>query len=202
MQKRIFEPFFSTRRGNGHSGMGLPSVYGIVKNHDGGIHMESVPGEGSVFRIYLPAAAHRETGASYSPAGPSPRGTETVLIVDDEPEIREVGSELLSALGYRTITAEDGEVACRIYRERGREIRLVLLDIIMPRMGGRETFRALRKLTPGLPVLLSSGYSVDGLAQEILDEGANGFIQKPYGMSELARKIRGVLDAGQAGTGA
>ena len=131
-----------------------------------------------------------------------------ILIVDDEPEIREVGSMLLSALGYRTITAEDGDVACRIFRERSREIRLVLLDIIMPRMGGRETFRALRKMAPNLPVLLSSGYSVEGLAQKILDEGANGFIQKPYSLSELAGTIRGILDAvrpgpvDQAGTGA
>jgi CheY-like chemotaxis protein len=141
-------------------------------------------------------------------AGTSPGGTETILIVDDEPEIRDMGTELLTALGYRTIVAEDGEVACRIFRERGKEIRLVLLDIIMPKMGGRETFRTLRKLAPGLPVLLSSGYSVEGLAQKILDEGANGFIRKPYGLPELARMIRSILDtvrpnvSDQAGTGA
>lgn len=208
IQKRIFEPFFTTRREKGCAGMGLPMVYGVVKNHGGGIHVESAPGKGSLFRIHLPLAA-REEGQPESPAaGTYPGGTETILIVDDEPEIRDMGTELLTALGYRTIAAEDGEVACRIFRERGKEIRLVLLDIIMPKMGGRETFRTLRKLAPGLPVLLSSGYSVEGLAQKILDEGANGFIQKPYGLPELARMIRSILDtvrpnvSDQAGTGA
>jgi len=208
VRKLIFEPFFTTRREKGHSGMGLPSVYGIVKNHHGGIHVESVPGEGSVFRIYLPGAAQKEIPAPPPPAETYPKGTETILIVDDEPVIREMGSELLGALGYRTIPAEDGEAACRIFQEHRGEIGLVLLDIIMPKMGGKETFRALRKLSPGLPVLLSSGYSVEGLAQEILEEGANGFIQKPYGLPELARTIRRILDAarspltGQTGTGA
>ncbi|MBI5342033.1 MAG: PAS domain S-box protein [Deltaproteobacteria bacterium] len=208
VQHRIFEPFFTTKKGNGHSGMGLPSVYGIVKNHNGGIHVESTPGEGSVFRIYLPAAALGEIEGVKFPGEPLPRGTETILIVDDEPEIREVGCELLSALGYRPIAAEDGEDACRVFREKGGEIRLVLLDIVMPKMGGRETFRELRKMAPGLPVLLSSGYSVEGLAREILDEGANGFLHKPYGLPELARTIRRILDEGwpelpfQTGTGA
>ncbi|MDA8123390.1 MAG: MEDS domain-containing protein [Deltaproteobacteria bacterium] len=208
IQKRIFEPFFTTRREKGCAGMGLPMVYGVVKNHGGGIHVESAPGKGSLFRIHLPLAS-REQGRPGSPdAGFCPRGTETILIVDDEPEIRDMGTELLTALGYRTIVAEDGEVACRIFRERGGEIDLVLLDIIMPKMGGRETFHTLRKLAPGLPVLLSSGYSVEGLAQKILDEGANGFIQKPYGLQEISRMIRSILDtvgpdaSGQAGTGA
>ncbi len=141
-------------------------------------------------------------------AGAYPKGAETIFIVDDEPVIREMGEELLTALGYRTIVAEDGETACRIFRQRGKEISLVLLDVIMPKMGGRETFHTLRKLAPGLPVLLSSGYSVEGLAQKILDEGANGFIRKPYGLQEISRMIRSILDktrpnaSGQAGTGA
>jgi len=186
--------------------MGLPNVYGIVKNHHGGIHVESVPGGGSLFRIYLPEALQKDAALEKSPAGTHPGGAETILIVDDEPDIREMDSQLLSALGYRTITAEDGEVASRIFRERGREIGLVLLDIIMPRMGGKGTFRTLRQMAPALPVLLTSGYTVEGLAQEILNEGANGFIQKPYRLSELAGTIREILDksasAGQAGRGA
>jgi len=205
IRKRIFEPFFTTRREKGCAGLGLPMVYGVVKNHGGGIHVESAPGKGSLFRIHLPLAA-REEGQSENPAAIYPRGTETILIVDDEPEIRDMGTELLTALGYRTIVAEDGEVACRIFRERGKEISLVLLDIIMPKMGGRDTFHTLRKLAPGLPVLLSSGYPVEGLAQKILDEGANGFIQKPYGLTEIAKMIRSILDtvrpnaSDQAGT--
>ncbi len=208
VRKRIFDPFFTTRKEKGRAGMGLPMVYGIVKNHNGGIHVESAPGKGTSVRIHLPLEISGEKAAE-KPADTSYRGgTETILIVDDEPEIREMGEELLGALGYRTILAENGEVACRIFREQGREIRLVLLDIIMPKMGGRETFHNLRKLSPNLPVLLSSGYSVEGLAQKILDEGANGFIQKPYGLPELARMVRGILDAaeqdppGQTGTGA
>lgn len=208
VQKRIFEPFFTTRREIGCAGMGLPMVYGIVKTHGGGIHVESAPGKGSLFRIYLPVLTRTEGVATHGEVGACPGGTETILIVDDEPEIREMGSQLLTALGYGTIVAEDGEVACRIFRERGEEIRLVLLDIIMPKMGGRETFHNLRRLRPGVPVLLSSGYSVEGLAQKILDEGANGFIQKPYGLPDLARMIRAILDtvrpslSNHAGTGA
>jgi CheY-like chemotaxis protein len=197
VQKRIFEPFFTTWRDTGHAGMGLSSVYGIVKNHDGGIHVETSPGQGSRFRIYLPRAASESAAADPPPAADYPKGTETILVVDDEPEIREMGNELLGALGYRTLSAGDGEAACRIFRERLREIDLVLLDIVMPRMGGQETFRELRKLSPGIPVLLSSGYSVEEVAREILREGANGFLQKPYGLSELAKKVRGILDAGR-----
>ncbi|MBI5420665.1 MAG: PAS domain S-box protein [Deltaproteobacteria bacterium] len=202
VRKHIFEPFFTTRREKGYSGMGLPMVYGIVKNHKGGIHVESAPGAGSAFRIYLPATESKEIPKALTPAEPYPKGTEKILIVDDEPEIREMGCALLRTLGYRTLVAEDGAAACRLFREGGEAIDLVLLDIMMPKMGGRETFRELRRLAPGLPVLLSSGYTVEGLAQEILNEGANGFIQKPYGLSELARTIRRILDAGQTATGA
>ena len=119
-----------------------------------------------------------------------------------------MGCELLSALGYGTIAAENGEAACRIFKEKGTEIRLVLLDIVMPGMGGKETFRELRKMAPGLPVLLSSGYSVEGLTREILEEGADGFLQKPYGLGELAKTVRRILDGGRrdppgyTGTGA
>jgi PAS domain S-box-containing protein len=194
VRQRIFEPFFSTRRTRGRPGLGLAMVYGVVKSHSGGIHVDSTPGRGSTFRIFLPAE-------------PYPRGSETILVVDDEPAVRDMCEALLSALGYRAIPAEDGEAACHIYRERGGEIDLILLDLVMPRMGGRETFHALRGMDPGVRVLLSSGYAQQGAAQEILDGGARGFLQKPYGISELARTIRGILDADkegayQRGTGA
>ena len=194
-QRLIFDPFYTTNRDKGRAGMGLPMAYGIVKNHSGGIHVESAPGKGSVFRVYLPAVPRLAPSAQDAEAGPYPKGTGTVLLVDDEPALREMGESMLQALGYRTCTAEDGEAACRLFRERKDEIDLVLLDIIMPRMGGRETFRELRRMKPGIPVLLSSGYSVEGVVQELLAEGANGFLPKPYGLSQAARAIRKVLSA-------
>jgi CheY-like chemotaxis protein len=171
-------------------------AYGIVKNHSGGISVESAPGKGTLFRVYLPAVAHRASSAPDAETGPYPKGTETVLLVDDEPALREMGESMLQALGYRTYAVEDGEAACRLFRERKGEIDLVLLDIIMPRMGGREAFRELRRMKPGIPVLLSSGYSMEGVVQEMLAEGANGFLPKPYGLSQVARAIRKVLSAG------
>jgi len=195
VRQRIFEPFYTTRQEIGRTGMGLAMVYGIVKNHAGGIEVESSPGQGSTFRIHLPVTARRESRKAERPAEAFPKGVGTILVVDDEAGIRDMANELLSSLGYATLLAEDGEAACRIFRERGGEIDLVLLDIIMPKMGGKETFEALRALSPSLPILLSSGYTVEGMAQEILDKGADGFLQKPYSLSELARAVRGILDS-------
>jgi len=178
--------------------MGLPMAYGIVKNHSGGIHVESSPGEGSLFRIYLPAAASPAVAAPEPAGDPYPKGTETALLVDDEPALREMAESMLGALGYRTFVAADGEAACRLFREHAEEIDFVILDIIMPKMGGREAFREMRRLKPGIPVLLSSGYSVEGLVQEILAEGANDFLPKPYGLSQIARTIRRMLSPADA----
>ncbi len=195
IRQRIFEPFYTTRRDIGRTGMGLPMVYGTVKSHGGGIEVESAPGRGSTFRIYLPVTAPRQVRRPELPAEPLARGAGTILIVDDEPSIREMARDLLSSLGYDTLVAEDGEVACRIFREREGRITLVLLDIVMPRMGGKETFEALRALAPSLPIVLSSGYTPDRLTRELLDKGADGFLQKPYSLSELARAVRKALDA-------
>ena len=191
--EHIFDPFYTTRRDRGRAGMGLSMAYGVVKNHSGGIHVESAPGEGSLFRIYLPAVSSPAAALPEAAGGPYPKGTETVLLVDDEPALREMAESMLAALGYRTFVAEDGEAACRIFREHAGEIDLVILDIIMPKMGGREAFREMRRLKPKIPVLLSSGYSVEGLVRQILAEGADGFLPKPYGLSQVARAIRRVL---------
>jgi len=115
--------------------------------------------------------------------------------VDDEPALREMAESMLQALGYRTFAAEDGEAACRLFRERSGEIDLVLLDIVMPKMGGPGAYRALREMKPGIPVLLSSGYSVEEVVQEILAEGANGFLPKPYGLSQIARAVRKAISS-------
>ncbi len=194
-RQRIFEPFYTTRREMGRSGMGLPTVYGIVKSHAGAIEVESAPGRGAAFRIYLPVTARRKVRRPAPAVEPLARGAGTILIVDDEASIREMARDLLTSLGYDTLVAEDGEVACRIFRERRGGIALVLLDIVMPRMGGKETFETLRSLSPSLPILLSSGYMPEGDAQELLARGADGFIQKPYSLSELAAAVRRALDA-------
>ncbi len=199
VRERIFEPFYTTRQEIGRAGLGLPMIYGVVKNHSGGIEVESAPGQGATFRLFLPAAAQPAARRGEVAAEPLPKGAGTILVVDDEPGIREMARDLLSSLGYDTLLAEDGDVACRVFRENEGKVDLVLLDIVMPRMGGKETFEALRALAPSLPVLLSSGYTVDGLAQEILDKGANAFIQKPYSLTELAQAVRGVLDSRLAG---
>jgi PAS domain S-box-containing protein len=195
VQRHIFDPFYTTHRDRGRAGMGLPMAYGIVKSHSGGIRVESAPGEGTRIRVYLPAASRRASPSPDAETDPYPKGTETVLLVEDEPALREMGESMLQALGYRTCAAEDGEAACRLFSERKDEIALVVLDIVMPRMGGREAFREMRRMKPGIPVLLSSGYSMEGVVQEMLAEGANGFLPKPYGLSQVARAIRKALSA-------
>lgn len=199
VKQRLFEPFFTTKREEGQTGMGLPMVYGIVKNHNGGIHVESSPGRGACFTVRFPASKRSRRIRPPVPQESAAAGTGTILLVDDEPSIRDMGKELLTALGYDVLLAEDGEAACRIFAEHREKIALVLLDIVMPKMGGKEAFASLRTMAPRIPVLLSSGYTVEGVAQEILDEGADGFIQKPYRMSDLARIIHSILDSSSSG---
>ena len=195
-QTRIFEPFFSTKKerlGEKHSGLGLSMVYGIVRSHGGAIHVYSEPGVGTTFKVYLPATkravvekkAERET-----PVG----GEETILVVDDEKIIRDLVKRLLSNASYTVLLAESGAEAVEIYREQGDKIDLVILDIIMPEMGGQETYERLREIDPNVKVLLSSGYSQNGQAQEILEAGVQGFLQKPYDLSQVLYKVREVLD--------
>ena len=188
----IFEPFFTTKEIGRGTGLGLASFYGIIKGHGGYIDVESRIGEGTTFRIYIPAS-EKKVQKVYITSEEIVKGTGTVLLVDDEKVILEVGRELLEAIGYRVLTAGSGKEAIEVYRKNQNEIDMVLLDIIMPAMGGGEVFDSIKEINPGIKVLISSGYSIDGRANEILNRGCNGFIQKPFSMSELSEKIKEIL---------
>ena len=192
--QRIFEPFYTTKEQGKGTGLGLSMVYGVVKNHGGHVHVYSEPGEGSTFRIYLPISGEPEVEESVIKEKLR-GGSELILVVDDEEPIRSLAKEILEEFGYRVLLAEDGEKATEIYGNRSEEIALVILDMIMPNMGGRETFAELKKLDPKIKAVLSTGYSRDGKAQEILDEGMMGYIQKPYQVDALLSKVRSVLDS-------
>jgi len=192
-QARIFEPFFTTKELGRGTGLGLASVYGIIRNHGGFIQVESEPGIGTSFMIYLPASerpCERETRSESEIR----TGRGTVLLIDDEEMILDIGSEMLASLGYTVLTAAGGRAGLRLYERRKDEIDLVILDMVMPELGGRETFEALKRSNGSIKVVLSSGYSLDGQAQEIMQGGCKGFIQKPFNLAELSRKIREILE--------
>jgi two-component system cell cycle sensor histidine kinase/response regulator CckA len=191
--ERIFEPFFTTKGLARGTGLGLASVYGMVKAHSGYIDVDSRRGKGTTVSIYLPAS-QQEVPGSPPTAWRLERGQETLLLVDDEAMVLEVSQELLEMLGYTVIPARGGREALELYRVQRDEIDMVIIDLIMPDMGGGETYDQLRELNPQVKVLLSSGYSIDGQASEILKRGCDGFIQKPFEARELSQRIREILD--------
>jgi len=193
---KVFDPFFTTKGLAKGTGLGLASVYGIIKAHGGYIDVESKKGQGTTFYIYLPATkaegiaqrAESESGVEII------QGKETVLLVDDEEIIIDVGQELLKTLGYNVLIAEGGREAVDIYKANKDNIDIVILDMIMPVIGGGEAYDRMKEINPNIKVLLSSGYSINGQATEILKRGCDGFIQKPFTMRELSKAIRGVLE--------
>ncbi len=193
--ERVFEPFFTTRGMGRGTGLGLASVYGIIKNHGGIITVQSEKGSGTTFDIFLPVSLRPldKPKQEKKPATPAAGRQGTVLLVDDEQMILDVGRKLLESLGYRAITADGGREAIEIYRQHGAGIDLVILDMVMPEMNGARTFEMLKELDPGVKVLLSSGYSLDAKAVEMLNKGCKGFIQKPYDMTLLDIKIREIM---------
>ncbi len=194
VQARIFEPFFTTRRQGEGTGLGLSAVYGTVLDHHGAIQVYSEPGKGTVFHLYLPLATG--AGALQVPEPPLERGWGTILLVDDEAFVRLTGKALLERLGYTVLTAEDGTTGLAAFEGRRDEIRLVILDMIMPVMGGRDILRRIRALDPGLPVLICSGFSREGELAQIREEGAFAFLQKPFRQAELAAAVAAALRGG------
>jgi two-component system cell cycle sensor histidine kinase/response regulator CckA len=192
--QRIFDPFFTTKEKKRGTGLGLSSAYGIIKNHGGSINVRSKIGSGTAFFIYLPLSSHRIV-KKFRPEQKIENGSETILLVDDEEMIIDVGKSVLTNLGYRVIAVNNGYEAINIIRHNGYGIDLVLLDMIMPAMGGGKVFDQIRKLRPDLPVILSSGYSMNCQAEKIMNKGCNGFIQKPFTLSEISQKVRQILDA-------
>ena len=188
-REKIFDPFFTTKDMAQGSGLGLASVYGIIKNHGGFIAVTGEKGEGTTFDIYLPASERPSVKEGAQPTRHEIHyGKGTVLLVDDEDMVLEVGQAMLKRLGYRVLIAGSGKEALHLLENQKEEIDLVILDMIMPGMGGGETFDRIKEMGVDAPILLSSGYSINGQAKEILERGCSGFIQKPFSMEDLSRK--------------
>ncbi len=192
-RKRIFDPFFTTRDMGRGTGLGLAMVYGIIKGHKGMIDVRSTPGQGTSFTIHLPAS-EKAIVPEKTTAAEILKGTDGILLVDDEAMVLEVSRELLTVLGYRVYTAGSGQEALALYQEKQNEIDLVILDMVMPGVSGGQTFDRLRAINPLIRILLSSGYSIEGQAHKILTRGCNGFLQKPFKFEELSQKVREILD--------
>ncbi len=197
--ERIFDPFFTTKGQDKGTGLGLAMVYGVVKNHGGFIQVESDQGRGSTFTVLLPAGsgAPAELTPAVEEHEELARGRETILIIDDEDDIREMVQEMLQLNGYRTIASADPLAGLELYAGRRREIDMIILDLIMPGLGGAETFERLQRIDPGVKVLISSGYQEDETVQKLIARGVLGFIQKPYNMEKLTSAVRRVLDHDQ-----
>jgi two-component system cell cycle sensor histidine kinase/response regulator CckA len=193
VQERIFEPFFTTKQRGCGTGLGLASAFGIVKNHDGFIEVRSREGEGSEFLIFLPACTETVDEATAPSVGVLP-GAETILLVDDEHIVLEATRTLLEEPGYTVVAASSGPKAVSLYEARGESIDLVLLDMVMPVMDGKETLRRLQHIDSQVKVVLLSGFGVSGEMEGLHRSGIGGFVQKPFGEQELSGMIRDVLE--------
>jgi two-component system cell cycle sensor histidine kinase/response regulator CckA len=187
--ERIFDPFFTTKAQGKGTGLGLSMVFGIVKNHGGCVDVRSEAGAGTVFRVYLPEGPEGAMTEKAAMEQALPRGRGKILLVDDQEPVREVAKDMLEALGYEVITAVDGLDGISRYRDLWREIDLVVLDMVMPNLSGGDCFRRMKEINPKIRVVLSSGYSMDGAIQDVMNEGILAFIQKPYRLEELSRVV-------------
>ena len=190
----IFEPFFTTKERGKGTGLGLATVYGIVRQTGGYVAVKTAPGAGTTFRIYLPRCAEKAT-SGVRPAVASRQGTETVLVVEDEPAVQALAAAILKRRGYTVLVAESGSAALDVVVRDPQRIHLLLTDLIMPGMNGRELVTRMRALRPSIKVVFMSGYAADA-APDLAEVGASGFLPKPFSENALATKVREVLDAG------
>ncbi len=193
-RERVFEPFFSTKERGKGTGLGLATVYGIAQQHGGQVGVSSAPGEGATFSIYWPARdAEAESEVVPVPA-PIPGGTETILLAEDEESVRRMARAILERAGYTVLTAENGEEAVRLFAEQGAAVDLVILDVVMPVLGGRDACARMRAMRPSLKTLFASGYSTDAIhTNYVLDEGVT-LIKKPFTRQSLLSTVREALD--------
>lgn len=194
---RIFEPFFTTKEVGKGTGLGMAIIYGIIKHHKGFIDVYSELGQGTTFRIYLPIreTEDKPTTASTTEVPLPVGGNETILIAEDDPAVRDLVSEVLSKSGYKVILAEDGEVAIEKFNLHQDRISLLILDMIMPKMSGREAYEEIQRIKPGVRVLFSSGYTADFIERRVDSDEGFELLTKPVQPTELLKKVREMLDA-------
>ncbi|HXG01056.1 MAG TPA: ATP-binding protein, partial [Bacteroidota bacterium] len=197
VRRRVFEPFFTTKERSKGTGLGLAVVYGIVESHAGFVDVTSVPGEGSTFTVFLPARdpADESVEEKVGLSEVLPGGNETVLIIEDEEQLRELAEAILTAHGYTVLTAADGEEGVALYSQRQHEIDLVFSDLGLPRLSGYDVFRRLLQINPFVRFVMTSGYMDPEQKAEILALGARSVLQKPYTPGDLLTQIRAALDS-------
>ncbi len=193
-RERVFEPFFTTKGFGQGDGLGLSMVYGIVKQHNGFIHLYSEPGKGTTFKIYFPMVEARPDVFISPEASEIRGGTETVLLVDDDESIRRLLEQTLMDLGYTVLVARDGEEAVEVFRRNRDRIDLAILDFVMPRKGGKEAYGEMREGKADLKVIFMSGYTADAVHDSFVMAEGIPFLSKPFGQGVFARKVREVLD--------
>jgi CheY-like chemotaxis protein len=192
--EHLFEPFFTTKGEKSGTGLGLAVVYGIVQNHNGFIDVQSREGSGSVFNIYLPVIETEQVEVPHQPYSPDlTAGKGTILVAEDNPQVQSMIVRALQESGYSVIAAEDGSDAITLYQQQGKSIDLVILDMLMPHVGGRDCFYRLKEIDPEVRILLMTGFTANDSIDDFLGEGAVGVITKPFELHHFTAAIQEAL---------